>query len=92
MEEGLKGLEEEANGVGKRLGEAQVLQHMLGMPKMKKYEGRSKTILQGREGCLLCLLWGAAMVLEHRGSLANTRASVLLNMEGNGEEGDELEA
>ena len=56
MKEGLKGLEEEANGVGKRLGKAQVLLHMLGMPKMKKYEGRSKTILQGKEGCLLCLL------------------------------------
>ena len=83
-------MEEEANGVGKRLGEAQVLQHMLGMRKMKKYEGRSKTILQGREGCLL---WGAAMVLEHRGSLENTRARFLLNMVGNGEEGDdELEA
>lgn len=89
MEEGLKGLEEEANGVGKRLGEAQVLQHMLGMPKMKKYEGRSKTILQGREGCLL---WGAAMVLEYRVRLTNTRERFLLNMVGNGEEGDELEA
>ena len=56
MKEGLKGLEEEANGVGKRLGKAQVLLHMLGMPKMKKYEERSKTILQGREVCLLSLL------------------------------------
>ena len=32
------------------------------------------------------------MVLEHRGILENTRASFLLNMVGNGEEGDELEA
>ena len=43
MEESLKGLEEEANGVGKRLWEAQVLQHMLGMAKMKKYEGSLAT-------------------------------------------------
>lgn len=32
------------------------------------------------------------MVAMHRKSLANTRASSLLNMVGNGEEGDELEA
>lgn len=42
-ERGLGGLEKEANGVGNRLREAQVLQHMLGMLKMKKSEGRSKT-------------------------------------------------
>ena len=55
MKEGLKGLEEKANEVGKRLGKAQVLLHMLGMPKMKKYEERSKTILQRKRGLLAML-------------------------------------
>ena len=55
MKERLKGLEEEANGVGKRLGQAQVPQHMVSLLKMKKYGGRSNTRL-AREGGLLAML------------------------------------
>ena len=51
-----------------------------------------KRELHGREGCLACSIGGAAMVAMHRRGLANTRVSFLLNMVGNGEGGDELEA
>ena len=40
---GLEGLKKETNGVGKWLGEAQVVQHLLSLFKMRKSEGMSKT-------------------------------------------------
>ena len=45
-----------------------------------------------REGYFPCLLERVAMVAIHHKSLANMWASLLLNLKGYGEEGDELEA
>lgn len=57
-ERGFEGLKREANGVAKGLWKAQVILHMLSMPKMKKMEGVSKTKCRWERGSFTLWAWG----------------------------------